>query len=178
MDQDATPVHVPPHGADHDTTRVANFAAAAFLKIEVGAYMVLGLLLGITALLGVINACGSLVHTIMDHADAEAIVGTVDRLLVVLMVVEILHTVRVSFREGTLVCEPFLVVGLIASIRRMLAITLESSQVNSPSKWGPDSQEIFTATMTELTVLGGLILVMVIAIFVLRRSHRDQPTGH
>ena len=41
------------------------------------------------------------------------------------MVIEILHTVRVSFTEGALVSEPFLVVGLIASIRRVLVITLE-----------------------------------------------------
>ena len=34
----------------------------------------------------------------------------------------------VSFHEGALACEQFLIVGLIASIRRMLVITLESSQ--------------------------------------------------
>lgn len=157
---------------DPDTTRLAAFAAAAFLKIEVICYMVLGLLLGATAFLGVFNAGVSLVHTVLEHADANAIVETVDRLLFVLMVVEILHTVRVSFREGTLVCEPFLIVGLIASVRRMLAITLESSQVNSPGKWGPDSQQIFGATMIELGVLGGLILVMVLAIYILRHSQR------
>ena len=96
MDRDDRP--------DHDTTRVAAFAATVFLKIEVIAYIVLGLLLGVTALLGVVNACVSLSHTVLAHADAEGIVETVNRLLFVLMVVEILHTVRVSFREGTLVC--------------------------------------------------------------------------
>ncbi len=157
---------------DHDTSKLAIFAARAFLRIEVWAYMVLGLLLGLTALIGVGSAGMSLFHTIRAAADPEAIVETVDRLLFVLMVVEILHTVRVSFREGTLVCEPFLIVGLIASIRRMLAITLESSQINGPGKWGPDSPELFRATMIELVVLGGLILVMVISIYVLRRSHQ------
>jgi hypothetical protein len=32
--------------------------------------------------------------------------------------------------------------------------------------------------MIELTVLGGLILVMVVAIFILRHSHREQSPGH
>jgi len=90
----------------------------------------------------------------------------------VLMVVEILHTVRVSFRSGTLVCEPFLIVGLIASIRRVLVITLESSQVNQPGKWTPDTQALFNSTMLELGVLGGLILIMVISICLLRYSER------
>ncbi len=108
----------------------------------------------------------------LAHGDANSLVVTIDRLLFVLMVVEILHTVRVSFRSGTLVCEPFLVVGLIASIRRMLVITLESSQVSQPSKWTPEALGFFNSTMLELSVLGGLILVMVVSIYILRRSGR------
>ena len=93
------------------------------------------------------------------------------------MVVEILHTVRVSFAEGALVCEPFLVVGMIASIRRMLVITLESSQVQEPGKWVPETQAQFNSSMIELCVLGGLILAMVFSIFLLRRSRRSPlPT--
>jgi hypothetical protein len=50
-----------------------------------------------------------------------------NQLLIVLMLVEILHTVRISIRSHFLVTEPFLVIGLIASIRRMLVITPEMS---------------------------------------------------
>jgi hypothetical protein len=35
--------------------------------------------------------------------------------------------VRISIRSHVLVTEPFLIVGLIASIRRILVITLEAS---------------------------------------------------
>jgi len=105
-----------------------------------------------------------------QRSDAFALVVAIDRLLFVLMVVEILHTVRASFRSGTLVCEPFLVVGLIASIRPVLVITLESSQANQPGKWTPDAQALLHSTMLELAVLGGLILVVVISIYLIRRS--------
>jgi hypothetical protein len=40
---------------------------------------------------------------------------------------QILHTVPISIRSHVLVTEPFLVVGLIASIRRILVITLEAA---------------------------------------------------
>jgi len=40
---------------------------------------------------------------------------------------QILHTVPISIRSQVLVTEPFLVVGLIASIRRILLITLEAA---------------------------------------------------
>jgi hypothetical protein len=66
------------------------------------------------------------------------------------MVVEILHSVRVSFHSGTLVCEPFLIVGLIPSIRRGLVITLESFQVNQPGKWTPETQGLHALSMTTV----------------------------
>ena len=145
-------------------------ADRAFQHIETAAYIVLGLLLAIAALIGLLDAAVELWHAALARADAEALVIAIDGLLFVLMVVEILHTVRASFRSGTLVCEPFLIVGLIASIRRVLVITLESSQVNQPGKWSAESAIILRSTMQELAVLGGLIFVMVLSIYLLRRS--------
>ena len=132
--------------ADKDVTRIGKLASRAFRKIEVFAYLVLGLLLALTALLEVGSAAVPLWHDVQEHINAASLVLTIDRLLLVLMVVEILHTVRVSFRSGKLVCEPFLIVGLIASIRRVLVITLQSSQVNQSGKWTPETQALFNST--------------------------------
>jgi len=77
-----------------------------------------------------------------------------DQLLVVLMLVEILHTVRISIRSHFLVTEPFLVVGLIASIRRVLVITLEAATLTKGGTWSTESASIFRASMTELGVVG------------------------
>ncbi len=147
-----------------------HLADRAFLRIEILAYILLGLLLAIAVLVGMWSAAQLLASSIHARGDTDALVIAIDRLLFVLMMVEILRTVRVSFRSGTLVCEPFLVVGLIASIRRVLIITLESSQANQPGRWTPESQAIVHSSLLELTVLGALILVMVISIYLLRRS--------
>jgi uncharacterized membrane protein (DUF373 family) len=163
--------------AEKDVARISGLASGMFLKIEVFTYMALGLLLAIAALLGVWSAAASLWRDVQVHISAESLVLTIDRLLFVLMVVEILHTVRVSFHAGKLVCEPFLIVGLIASIRRVLVITLESSQIYQPGKWTPETQGLFNSSLLELSVLGGLILVMVISICLLRYSERVVPTG-
>lgn len=153
-------------------SRFAQSADALFLQIETGAYILLGVLLTAAVILGVVGAAFLLYKSVYSGSQNDLLVVAIDRLLFVLMVVEILHTVRVSFRSGTLVYEPFLIVGLIASIRRVLVITLESSQVNEPGKWTPDSQAMLHATMLELLVLAALILVMVISIYLLRRSQR------
>jgi phosphate starvation-inducible membrane PsiE len=157
---------------DQGAERVGNLADRMFQRVEIATYIFLGVLLAVAAVLGMVGATALLMKSLPAHGDADSLVIAIDRLLFVLMVIEILHTVRVSFRSGTLVCEPFLVVGLIASIRRVLVITLESSEANQPGKWTPESQAVLHSSMLELLVLGGMILVMVMSIYVLRRSDR------
>jgi Phosphate-starvation-inducible E family len=60
-----------------------------------------------------------------------------DRDMFVLMLIEILHTVRGSVRSGELTPEPFLIVGLIASIRNVLVIT--SARTSSATTGGATS---------------------------------------
>jgi uncharacterized membrane protein (DUF373 family) len=163
-----------PEVRHRDVNSLGAAAGGVFLTVEVLAYVVLGVMLAIAVLVGVGGAAISLWGAIAARGDAGALVEAVDRLLFVLMVVEVMHTVRVSFRSGRLVCEPFLIVGLIASIRRVLVITLETTQAQQPGKWNPNAQALLNSTMLELAVLAGLILVMVISIYILRRSDREQ----
>jgi hypothetical protein len=85
------------------------------------------------------------------------------------MLVEILHTVRISIRSQVLVTEPFLVVGLIASIRRILVISLEMATLGKELVWTSDSTQVFRSSMIELGLLGLLVLVLVFSITLLRR---------
>jgi phosphate starvation-inducible membrane PsiE len=159
---------------EQEVTRLGKSADHLFHQVEIVAYILLGVLLAAAAALGMGGSAILLLHGLQANADADSLVIAIDRLLFVLMVVEILHTVRVSFRSGTLVAEPFLVVGLIASIRRVLVITLESSQANQYGKISPESQALLHSTLLELLVLGALILVMVLSIYLLRRSRAAE----
>ena len=154
--------------------RGVRLSSGAFLTVEHGIMMALGVVLSLTALLALGGAVMQVWDGVLAAGSAKSLLVIVDRLLFVLMIVEILHTVRVSIRSGELSCEPFLIVGLIASIRRVLVITLETSQ-NMPGKTvEPGHEDAFQAAMTELGVLGGLILVMVVSIYLLRRA---RPRG-
>jgi len=82
--------------------------------------------------------------------------------------------VRVTIRSHILVTEPFLVVGLIASIRRILVITLEASTLTKEGSWSTQGASIFRASMLELGLLGLLVLVLVFCITLLRR-HAPSP---
>ncbi len=88
-----------------------------------------------------------------DWTGTDSVYHIIDRLLFVLMLVEILHTVHASIRSGTLLCEPFLIVGLIACIRRILVITLETSQITQPERW--DRQPVDVSRLDDRTRRAG-----------------------
>jgi uncharacterized membrane protein (DUF373 family) len=141
---------------------------AAFLMVEHGVYAAIGVLLAIVAVVALVHVSVDVTMGVIAWSGNARIFGTVDQLLFVLMLVEILHTVRVSIRSGNLNAEPFLIVGLIASIRRVLVITLESS--NAQQQGAGDHAEMFRTSMIELGVLAVLILTMVVSIFMIRKS--------
>jgi hypothetical protein len=138
-------------------------------KAEVIVYSLLGILLFITALATIANAGKMLWGSVGHWTIATDTLVVLDQLLVVLMMVEIMHTVRISIHSHVLVTEPFLVVGLIASIRRMLVITLEAASLTKGGAWSADGASIFRGSMLELGLLGLVILILVFSITLLRR---------
>lgn len=136
--------------------------AERWISIVIAAFLVLAALLALVV--AVVRLGQGLVH---EGLDARLIVIVVDHLLLVLVLVEILHTVRQSIEARELQAEPFLIVGLIATVRRILLVTLETSDAGmSP---GAVAQN-FSRNMVELGVLAGLTAVLVASIFVARRS--------
>jgi uncharacterized membrane protein (DUF373 family) len=90
-------------------------------------------------------------------------VALLDRILLILMIVEILYTVQVSFREHALVPEPFLVIGLIAVTRRILILTAEISELLGKGEGA------FRNAMVELGLLTLMVVALVISLVILRR---------
>jgi uncharacterized membrane protein (DUF373 family) len=99
--------------------------------VEAFLYIAVGAMLGAGAAGGVIQAGALLWRSGMGKALADYSAGVLvlDQLLLVLMLIELLHTVRISVRSEALIMEPFLIVGLIASIRRVLVITMQAAKM-------------------------------------------------
>jgi Phosphate-starvation-inducible E family len=69
----------------------------------------LGVLLAAGALILLVNAGVTLGRQVLSDAMPTPIIELLDRVLLVVMLVELLYTVQVSFREHALVPEPFLI---------------------------------------------------------------------
>jgi hypothetical protein len=143
---------------------------------EMGIYSVLAVLLSATILAAIASASKLLFDSVIHWTVAAQTLRVLNELLVVLMLAEILHTVRISIRSHVLVTEPFLVVGLIASIRRILVISLEMATLAKEAAWTNDSAIAFRDSMIELGLLTLLVLVLVFSITLLRRYPPAERT--
>ena len=132
-------------------------------SVEDIVYVGLGLLLTIAALTLLVIALKSMVAALWNRELGGQIVNLLDQILLILLVIELLYTVQVSFRERGLIAEPFLVVALIAVIRRILVLTAEVPKL-------PEAGDVvFRHAMLELGVLTVMVLVLVGSLIMLQK---------
>jgi hypothetical protein len=164
-------VHPPvPAKPDEGTTQTSpsllrRWLAKGFSRVEDVVYIGLGFLLAVNALALLLAGGLDLWEGLRAGTLTRDIVAQLDRMLLILMIVEILYTVQVSFREHVLTAEPFLIVGLIAATRRILVLTAEFAKVLNLG------ETAFRNAMLEMGVLTVLILALVVSLFLLRKPH-------
>ena len=138
--------------------------SSGFIRVEDVVYVGLGLLLASGALFLLGNTVIHFAQSIVSTTFKPIVVELLDQILLIMMIIEILSTVQVSFREHKLTPEPFLIVGLIAAIRRVLVLTAEFSR--------PDEfvEAAFHNAMYELALLTALVLSLGLALFLLKKG--------
>jgi len=141
-----------------------NWAARSFTLIEDIVYIGLGVLLAVSSIVLLATGIIDFVQNLLSGSFPQEIVALLDRILLVLLFVELLYTVQVSFREHTIVPEPFLLVGLIAAIRRVLVLTAEFAEI------ADKPEEVFRHFIYELGALTLLIMALVAALYILTRQ--------
>ena len=138
--------------------------AHGYTFVEDLVYLGLGILLAgiVIALLG--QSFVSYARTLTGGALTTGVVELLDRILLTLLIVELLYTVKLSFRAHSLVAEPFLLVGLISAIRRVLVLTAELGQ------WREKGESVPASYVLELAVLAFLIMALAVSFMLLRKN--------
>ena len=121
--------------------------------------VLVGLLLvalaGVVLVLGIVDFC----REVTSGSGVEtAVVNLLNRILLVLILVEIMHTVVLSLRAHHLVTQPLLAVGVVAVIRKILFV-LSSEQ---------------TVSTAELALLIAMIGVFVAALILVSRFGNSE----
>jgi uncharacterized membrane protein (DUF373 family) len=109
----------------------------------------------------IVLAAAELVSGIVDFFTAG--INLLYRVLLVLILVEIVHTVVLSLRAHHLVAQPFIIVGLVAVIRKILVVLSGTGTVPTP----------------QLALLIAMVFVFVAALLAVtwfdRRWKSDDP---
>ena len=145
--------------------------AQAFTQVEDVLYVGIGVVLAAGAVGLLINAAMTFVRSIGAGAIGGSVVAVLDQLLLILMMIEILYTVQVSFREHVLVPEPFVLVAMIAAVRRILVLTAEFGKLMA------EGEAAFRYAMIELGLLTVMTGVMVACLVGLRKRHKDAAVA-
>jgi hypothetical protein len=158
---------------DNGWASPANLLIAA----ERAIFSFVGFLLFVAAFVLAIRAAAAVWTLVTGPYDAIIVAGTafLDMMLLVLMIVELAYTVTVSLRGTVLAAEPFLIVALIAVIRRMLVITIGDVSPGGTLPLGHANAAMIGSQPVELGILTGVVLALVASIVLLRRmpARRD-----
>jgi uncharacterized membrane protein (DUF373 family) len=157
--------------ADRDEPpRYVRIGNALLAITEDVVYVGIAVVLAVSAGALLVSAAKGLTELGGDQAASEVVLDVLDTLLLVFIVVELLFAVRVILGRREVVAEPFLVVGMIASIKEIIVLSVEAAgYVGKGDK--------FTNAIIEVGVLGGLVLVLSVAAILLRAKETEPREG-
>lgn len=128
------------------------FAVSTLVAVEDAIYVLLAVMLSLAAVWVLVSLFSGLV---INQSIETGVVLILDRLLLILMLVELLHTILLFLRTHHFRHEPFLIIGIIAAVRRILILTAQQSTHPVGS---------INSYLLELGVTTLIILVLAIAL--------------
>jgi uncharacterized membrane protein (DUF373 family) len=103
---------------------------------------------------------------LLSDFSQKPVLEVLDILLLVFIVVELLFAVRTTVEKRELVAEPFLLVGIIASIKEIVVLSVEAA-----SALGKGAE--FDDRIVEIGVLGVLVVLLGLTSYLLHRKERE-----
>lgn len=110
-----------------------------------------------------------LVHTVVDFirssgAFSLTVVAAIDGILVVIIVVDLAHTVFARLRTSAFPVRPFLEIGILAGVRDILSASAHLTL------GGPLPQNDFNNTLISLAVGVGVVVMLLLGLYILKMS--------
>jgi len=125
-------------------------------------YLFAGLLIAAGAALLLVTTLVEGGENLLKGRYHEVALTLLDRVLLALMLAEILYTLVRFAREGGLEATPFLIIGIIAAVRRVLVLTAEAVEKFDLA------DPAFLAVLAELGLLALLVVAFALAIRLVR----------
>ena len=129
-------------------------------------YVSIAVLLAAGSAVLVVRAGISLFRGAQDGA-SDALLDTLDAILLVFIFVELLYAVRITLKERQIVAEPFLLAGILVCIKEIIVLS-----VSAPTDY-IDKGPQFARAMVEIGVLGVLVALLAGTAVLLRKKEKE-----
>ncbi|KUI32557.1 hypothetical protein AU196_16415 [Mycobacterium sp. IS-1742] len=141
------------------------FADRALGMLEDSVYWAIAAVLAVCSVALLVSQFNTMLR-LRNTPASTVMLEVLDGLLLIFIFVELLYAVRTCLRSHEIVAEPFLIVGILAGIKEIVVLSVEAATLLEK---GPE----FARAVVEIGVLGGVVLVLALAAFVLRERRRD-----
>ncbi len=140
--------------------------------LETVIYIAVGVFLTVSAGFLLVGTVNDLRHAVANGTNAVNIgVLVLDRILLLLIVAELVYTLALVVHTHELSAEPFLLIGLIAVVRRTLILTASIESF-------PSAGRGLTNLLLQLGALSLLAIALAVAVYLVRRSGgADSPAA-
>lgn len=139
--------------------------------VETALYVVVGLLLFAAGVFILVDTLTGFISGLRSHQAASGLgLRILDRVLLLLIVAELLFTLQLVIARGEIAAEPFLFIGIIAVVRRVVVITAQLENL-------PQQGRALTNFLFELGLLALLVIAFGAAIFLIRRGAAAELTA-
>ena len=151
---------------EHEPPAHVRLGNRALALVEDLVYVSIAVLLATGAVVLVVQAGVELVKGV-GAGGSDALLETLDAILLVFIFVELLYAVRITLKERQIVAEPFLIAGILVCIKEIIVLAVKSA--NEYIGKGPE----FTRAMVEIGLLGGLVLLLSASGVLLRKKEKE-----
>lgn len=131
-------------------------------RLDRWGYTFVGLSLLVVGMFLFIHSWVSFVRSVDNDSALSSSLILVNKLLLVIILLELFRTIIRFLETEILRVEPYLVVGIIACIRRMLTASAELGSLRDVSL------EFFDKYLKDMSLNAGLVLLLILGIFMLR----------
>lgn len=104
----------------------------------------------------------------------QTLISAVDGVLVVIILVDIMRTVLTHLEGWAFPFRPFLVIGIIAAVRDILAV---STRLTLSSGGSTSGETPVTQSLIELATSAGVVLILAVALFLTREQTVEGETA-
>lgn len=132
--------------------------------LETVIYLAVGLFLTVAAAFLLVGTINDMRNALSSGSNAVQVgVLVLDRILLMLIVAELVYTLALVIHTHELSAEPFLLIGLIAVVRRTLILTASIESF-------PATGRGLTNLLLQLGALSGLAIALAVAVYLVRHS--------